>query len=329
MLVSNASALRRVVLDVALGVLLIGMVVALGIAFAAPWLPADAPGGADLARYAPLRDGAARLEVKEGPDGQPVAWDGVNVVLVSSARASGIDLRKPQRDAVEMFLRRPGEASLSEVELARRLADVQVVEQQRRSLNAGGQVSTNVTLTLREVRGDFLVGDYDPASDSDLLFDPPLQMLPASLAVGQTWGAEGRVGPARYTWSGRVVAAGPAESRLGRFDDCVEIETRLVATCSRATTESMYRDRLCAGVGIVESQELDGTGVLRSSGLLVGTDRQPGDASAMPAPQVMSARGRAAASNAADPAGWRMSRLGRFGRCRRRREHDPADLRPR
>ena len=216
-------AARRAIVDLAATLLLFGMVTTLAVAFALPWLPAAPPGGADIARYAPLRDGASRLEAKEDPSSQVVAWEGVNAVLLSSARASGVDVRKAPRDAIEKFLRRTGEGTLSEAALVGRLADVQVVEQHRRSLDSGGQVTTTVSLSLREARGEFLIGYYDPERDSDLLFDPPLQLLP-SRSIGQAWGSEGRFGAARYTWRGRSSLIGPVETRLGRFDDCVALE---------------------------------------------------------------------------------------------------------
>jgi hypothetical protein len=145
-------------------VLPIGLVAAVGLAFAWPWLPRSAPGGAVLASYAPVANGDSALLVRYDPGGGVIAWESQNVAVVPGMRAMTVDLRKVGQDALQKFLL--GE---TERDTANRLSDALVVEVRTRTLTAEGTLTSGSQLSLREARGDFLLSLWDEATDNDLL----------------------------------------------------------------------------------------------------------------------------------------------------------------
>src|SRR5690554_6930360 len=50
------------------------MIAVVAAAFAVPWVPSPPAGGAWIARYAPIRDGHARLSQRTDADGNTAGW---------------------------------------------------------------------------------------------------------------------------------------------------------------------------------------------------------------------------------------------------------------
>src|SRR4051812_20037636 len=108
----------RDLLPLALVALVIAGVAA---AFVEPWLPKAPPGTAALERYAPMRDGGARLTVAYDGAGKVKSWTSSNDRVVPPAAAVANELREAQRKALGKFLARPGEAPLEVDQIMQRL----------------------------------------------------------------------------------------------------------------------------------------------------------------------------------------------------------------
>lgn len=191
------------------------------LAFAYPWLNQRAPESVALARYAPLRDGDSTLSVDYDANGNAVAWRSSNVAVLLHARAFAAILRKPARDAIHKFYLRPTETSISEAELVARLAQTQIVEIRVREVNANERASDQTYILLREPRGEFLVSIYYAETNNDLVYDPPVLLLPATIDADSAWKTEGRGGSNDFVWSARVLQSG----RFQNWRDCLQIET--------------------------------------------------------------------------------------------------------
>ncbi len=129
-------------------------------------------------------------------------------------------------------------------------------------MDVNGTITTTLAAYVREARGLFLIGVYNAAADADLIFDPPIQIYPSDIGPGKTWRSEGMfVGAIGYRSESRVLAAGPRETDLGRFDDCLQVESALTLLSS-PPIETRSIDWLCAGAGVVETEEFDTAGAL-------------------------------------------------------------------
>jgi outer membrane protein assembly factor BamB len=125
-----------------------------------------------------------------------------------------------------------------------------------------------------------------------------------------------------YELEGRVVGSGAFESDLGNFDDCLFVRTRLAFSGSGGQDDRVdYRDTYCAGVGLVESRELDAVGKTTQRGTVVSTDQAPPESAAGLPPLPLTAP----EGVAGDPASWR---LGHFGRLKPSGEPSVSSIPP-
>ncbi|MCZ7570423.1 MAG: PQQ-binding-like beta-propeller repeat protein [Ardenticatenaceae bacterium] len=299
----------RLLLDGAAIALLVTLLVVVALAFAWPWLPRPAPGGQALERYAPLHDGDSALVARYDARGELRSWTSQNVVILPWGPALTTSLREAPRNIIYGLYLNQGETEIPPEEAPRRLGNVQALQVRQRELDMTGAITTTIAIFLREPRGLFLVGYYDAAGDRDILFDPPAQFLPADLHPESAWETRGRFfGAADYTLAGRVLEAGPFESQLGHFADCVKIERRLVLSQQGNTIGvTSWHDWQCAGVGTVDSQEFDSTASPSVRTSVIATDRIPADPKRLPPPV-----GQAPAeATPGDPANWHLARVGR------------------
>ena len=306
-----ASRSRRPFLANAALVILALVAAAVAAAFFLPWLTQPDPGGPMLARYAPLAHGGARLTAEYDGDGKVTAWLSQNDVLLPPALALAAEMRRGERDAINSFFGREGETGEVPLdELMRRMAGSQVYHTRTLRLAADGTATESRLLGIRSDRGDHLVGLYDPATDAETLFDPPIPVLAADLLVGSTWNAAGQRrgtnGTLDYRYSGKVVERLTHENTTGRFNDALKVETRLVFTSEGKTLyDRVSTYWLAPDLGTVESQTLEPDGKLESrSVLLSATERRLLDAS-LPA----FARPAEAEPLERDPARWEFSRF--------------------
>ena len=128
--------------------LIYAVVAAVAVAFAWPWRPRPAPGGSALARYAPIRDGAATLLARYDAGDELQAWESRNAAFVPSAAIYN-DLRGAFAGAILQFYRRPDETSFPIAELTTRLAPVQIRESRSRELPARGRAKGSSDVLLR------------------------------------------------------------------------------------------------------------------------------------------------------------------------------------
>lgn len=287
---------------------LFGSVVGVGMAFAWPWMPAAGAGSAALASYAPLDDGRSTLYARYAADGS-VTWESENQQVLLAGRALAAELRKPQRQALEKLYLRPGEQKLEDEELLRRLRSSTLLRIVNRELTPGtGDARSNVAVTVREPRGDFLLGLYDPRHDQDMVFDPAVHTLPTDLAPGRTWESRGKLGGAiDYAFHGRVVKGGEFRPKGTSFPDCRQIETRLVLANGGSTlSDQKWSGWYCAGVGLVDEQTVEG-GKTTVHRVAVSAEGMPEAArAAFPASPA-----RPSAPAASGP--WQLTRMARIG----------------
>lgn len=289
----------------------LGMFVAVGVvalAFAWPWLPREAPGGEALARYLPLQDGESVLFVKLDQRGTPVGWLSQNRVLMPWLGLYS-DVRKAPSDVLlGLYGTDPNASETFGEQMRRHQGRGQIVTSRLRELDRAGKVSESLLISLRDERGEMLVGISPTPDQLDLLYDPPAQQLPPDLDVGSAWEQSGTLGPQTYRWQGRVMDSGAFDGMFERFEDCLRVDTRLVlATAQTTTSDVSSTDWYCAGLGLVESNATEGTtGEVTRTVLLRGPEAMaradllpPPSTAAAPAPEI------------ADPASWELTRVGR------------------
>lgn len=289
--------------------LLFAIVVAVALAFAWPWLPRPTPGGPALARYVPLRDGDSTLLAKYDADGELQSWTSQNVVILPWGQALTTGVREAPRNILHALYLKSGDDEFSLEQAPKRLANVQAIQVRQRELDVTGALSDTITVLLREPRGEFLIGYYDAASDRDILFTPPAQLMPAEIRPDTVWETEGRFfGAADYTLTGRVLESGGFENELGQFDDCLKIERRLLLSQEGTTLgETSWHDWLCAGLGVIDSQEFDSTGSPTVRNLVIAADRIPADPRRLPPPASLAGT----EGTPDDPATWQLARVAR------------------
>jgi hypothetical protein len=189
-----------------------------------------------------------------------------------------------------------------------RLSGARIVDIQERAVDLDGAVTTASRTVAREPGGDYLIAIYDSTLDADVVFDPPLLSLPAGLGRGKSWSSDGLVNAVlHYRSAGRVVDAGPRETAVGKFEDCLAVETRLALSNDAQTFETVATDWLCAGAGHVATQEFDSGGAVVMRHEVVSIPDRPVDPALLPPP-----------ARASQPrpdellADWRAWRLSRF-----------------
>jgi outer membrane protein assembly factor BamB len=298
---------RSVLLESIATVALYVVVAVVAVAFASPWLPRPDPAGRTLERYLPARDGSSALFAKLDPSGQVQGWSSQNRALTPWLELFGEIRKAPSEHLLQLY----GVPDLAQVpygELLRRnQARGQIFTARLRELDRSGQVSETTVVNLRDERGELLIGSYS-AADGDLLLDPPILALPADLEPGRSWQSEGLLGSVGYRWSARVAEPGARESPVGRFDDCLRVETRLtLLRAQRPFRETATSDWYCTGIGLVESGEVDvGTGATMRS-VLAGRDGAVAELlPAAPSPGDADDRG-----DLGDPSSWTLTRVGR------------------
>ncbi len=271
-------------------------------AFALPWFTWSEPGGTLLARYSPLAQGGARLQADYDAAGVVTSWSSQNETLIPPALALASEMRKSERDAINKFFRRAGEAEgeLPSDELVRRMAGTRIYHSRSRRLAADGTTSDSRVLAIRDDRADYLVAFYDPATDSETTFDPPIPILDHELTAGRSWEATGRRlaanGAVDYRYSGKVLEKAQFKNEAGVFEDTLKVETHLVFFSGSETFyDGITHYWLAPGVGSVESRMLDAAGATKSRTVLLNTlDQRPPSpawpARAQSAPQETPAR---------------------------------------
>lgn len=224
-----------------------------------PWLAGPPIGGDRLARFAPLRDGDARLIVRTAGDGSVRGWAAQNTRLVAGLRIY-TDLRKHIGDGFVAAAARPGENGVPDGELHERLGRMVVQELRTRELDFDGNVTDLWQYLARDERGERLVALYYPQSGRELVADPPALTLPADPAVGQRWEASGRLGTGRYSLVGHVAAADRRPGPGGQPRDCLQVELEFAVAVGASPSGTRSRDWYCDGVGWVAGELLDGNG---------------------------------------------------------------------
>lgn len=250
------------------------LVVGVGAAFIFPWVQRSEPGGSLLARYSPLTEGGARLTVEYDAAGAITKWSSQNDVLLPPALALASSVRESERKAINHFFLREGETGDLEVtELVKRMSKATIYQSVTRSLTVDGTTSDSVILAIRDNRADFLVAFYDPATNSQTLFEPPIPILDANLTAGRTWTGNGRriapEGKVDYLYTATVVEMPEYTRENGTFEKTLRVETRLIFS---AGTEKIFEGVshyfLAPGLGAVESRSLNADGQLKSRSLV-------------------------------------------------------------
>lgn len=279
--------------------------VAAALAFVLPWLPAATPGGSELDRYWPSQGSGSRLQVIRSGGGIIEGWETVTATRtgdLSSPVGGPLDLKIEA--AIRAFYARGGKKSAL-VDISQRQEDVQIIQSRTSRLdpaNPAQLAPDQVAVVLRERRGLLLIG-RDSGIGGEVIIDPPAVLLPSGLRPGRRWSSRGTFGPASYVLIGR---AGPRVSYsgpLGSFDDCITIEIRLTIGTGAKRQGLHTMDRRCAGVGIVESKELDPAGRLVRRYDTIGADDM-GTRAGAPPPLALPQRGRVT-----DPRSWRLERF--------------------
>ena len=269
------------------------LVLVVGLFFVFPWLPEPSPAGAALERYSPEQDGGSVLVENFDADGRLISTESQNLAVVPDLRAF-TESRQAIKDELEKLYASP-----------EKMEDAQVVEVRRRTLEESGKVS-NVTDTLvLDPRGLLLLGSREGEAGTDLVFDPPVVLLPADLGPGKSWSSEGKAGSLDYEFDSRVTGAGSFGGELGDFDDCLYVQTRLTISRNNRTT---FEDTYCAGVGLVESRRFDGSGKLVQRSTVVSTDLAPAEHAARLRPAPLTPNEEVSG----DPASWHLANFGRI-----------------
>lgn len=290
----------------------------MALAFVWPWLPRAAPGGSALERYVPRHGGQSVLLARYSTDGGLAGWSSENTAHLPTSRAVGAELRRSALTSIGQLYRQPDEPEVPENALVERLGNARLYEIVTRDLSSEGALDTRTTVFVREARGDFLVGFYHPSQDVDVVFGPPILVLPADLALGRTWQSQGSIGAFSYRFEGEVVAESPFEGSNGSFPDCLNVVTRFVinqvhqdAQTVSVVSDTSSNEWLCAGIGLVAARDMDASGQVTGQRIVVTTDRGPLKAeraeTALPAPGPW----RDQPPLAGDSSAWTLTRLGR------------------
>ncbi len=235
-------------------------VAAVGVAFAQPWMPQPDMAGPALDRYVPAMDADSRLTGVYDPAGVLVGWNSQNVVLLPSLRGLTYDL-KPALGAAVLARYAPLDGSKTG-DATSWLRSIQLSEVRHRFMDMNGTITTTLTVYVREARGLFLIGIHTIETATDVVFDPPILAYPPDLGPDKSWQSDGViVGATGYRSESRVVAAGPRKTEAGEFDDCLRIESTLTLLSS-PPIETRSAEWLCAGAGVIETEEHDASGAL-------------------------------------------------------------------
>ncbi|HEX2740347.1 MAG TPA: PQQ-binding-like beta-propeller repeat protein [Rubrobacter sp.] len=273
------------------------LVLAMAFFFAFPWLSEPSLGGAALGRYSPARDGASLLVESYDKGGRLISTESQNLAMIPALR-SFTESRQGIREELEEIYGSP-----------QAMDDARVMEVRRRTVKESGEVSESTDTFVLDPRGLFLLGTREGAGGTDIVFDDPALMLPADLGPEKSWSSEGRAGSLDYEMDGRVVGTTTFRGDLGSFDDCLSVEMSLILSPTGSPDVlTTYKDVYCAGVGLVESKEFDGSGGLTRRSTVVSTDQTPGVREARLQPASVAPREEISG----DPAKWRLRHFGRL-----------------
>ena len=268
------------------------LVLVVALFFVFPWLPEPSPAGAALERYSPEHDGGSILLENFDADGRLLSTESQNLAVIPDLRAF-TESRQAVTEELEKVYGSPED-----------MEDAQVVEVRRRTLEESGGVSNATDTLILDSRGLLLLGSREGDAGTDLVFDRPAVLLPADLGPGKKWSSQGKAGPLDYELSGSVVDAGAFSSDLGDFDDCLFVRARLVLSGDERTD---FEETYCAGVGLVESRQYDGSGKLVERSKVVSTDQAPTEHAANLRPVPLTPDEEVSS----DPASWRLTNFGR------------------
>ena len=286
------------------------LVLVVGLFFVFPWLPEPSPAGSALERYSPGQNGGSVLVEKFDAKGRLVSTESQNTATIPDLRTF-TELGQDISDQLERAYGSP-----------QNMRDAQVMEVRRRTLQASGEISNSTDTVILSPRGMLLLANRSGEAGNQVVFDKPAVLLPADLGPEKRWSSQGKAGALDYKLDGRVVGAGDFESGLGDFDDCLFVRTRLVLSGSGTPGNRVdFRDTYCAGVGLVESRQLDAAGETTQRGVVVSTDQAPAEHPAELPPVSLSPNDGVAGN----PASWR---LGHFGRLRNSGEPTAGSIPP-
>ena len=282
----STHAPARVAASVALAVGTLVIIAALGLAFAWPWLHLTSR-PTDLDRYTPLRDGGAAFYVNEDANGRPTAWRSTNVHVLPPQHALLTNLRVAFRLALTQYYSTTLQRSVSEDELPDLLTQngALLYEARSRELDPAGAVTETVSIMLRDRSGEYTFGLYDPARNSDLIYDPPLH-TPASLATGSAWEVTSTLaGSVDVGAQYRVLDTGG----FGSNNDCIQLQaTTTISSAGKLISTATTRSWFCAQTGLVSSDTLnpgDPNGKpLASTRLISAATGEQADAALLPTP---------------------------------------------
>ncbi len=291
------------------------VVITIGLLLISPWLT-SVPGGM-LTRYAPARDGGASLLAEYDAAGQPVAWHSQSTAILGKARALAGQLRPAMRDVVTRHFGESDQAPGGTTDYLAQFAGLDFVEYRQAILRAAGDTNDTRSYAVRDARGEWLVGLYNPQQPSpDTTFEPPLLNLPANLNVGNTWQTEGTVSNGlHYQHTGRVISSGAYTGTAKTFDDCVQVETTLSLTNTQATAFAQRSNTwYCNGLGLMEERDFDEQNNLTARYVLIAGDALSPAPSQLPPVAAPEGTTRLdAQSTTPDFAQWRYTRVGRLG----------------
>ena len=130
------------------------------------------------------------------------------------------------------------------------MAGAQIYQSRTRRLAADGTASDSVSLAIRDGRADHLVAFYEPATDAETLFDPPIPLLESDLTVGRSWAATGKRhgtnGALDYRYTGKVLEKTEWKDAAGKMLDTLKVETHIVFTAGDQTVYDSISQYLLA-----------------------------------------------------------------------------------
>jgi len=257
--VFRATAVNALAVLVCVG--LMGIVLAI---FVWPWQATRPAGSAQLTHYAPLHDGDARLRLSYDRDDKPHHWTSESQVILSNVAALANQL---PRQTISAIFNRYQISAGSSAEVDRALRDVQIIETLQRTLNLDGSAQSLSLINLRDTEGEHFLSQYDPSTNQERVFDPPVLMLPADLSVGHTWNGKGYLSGSgislTYILTGSIVGQEQRVTDLGSQADCVRVDLdfQLAQVQSKPSEQPLAHTQdqnwYCAGLGWVETHSDD------------------------------------------------------------------------
>ncbi|MGB8646085.1 MAG: PQQ-binding-like beta-propeller repeat protein [Anaerolineae bacterium] len=289
--------------------LLLAAVALSALIVASQWFPLAPAGAGPLARYAPVHDGSSSLTTSYDAQGTVLSWISTNLRVIPVELALGGDLPSAPRAEIEKFLRKPGETTVTDVEALARLASGEIYTSQSVQVTAAGALQRTEYLYLRDAVGDYLIALYSPGGNQALVFDPPALVLPSDVGPKRAWSTQGVWGNLDYVWRARVLDAKPFANELGKWNDCLLIETTTTYSRQAYKNESTDRSWYCESAGVVTSQEFAADGAMTAHSVTV-----PAGGVIPNVPAHVPAAATTFTPTQAVSSAWQLSTLARLGR---------------